>query len=230
MYMHSPAACEWIPTPRHPACTFAVSCPGAFAGAAGQWVSHTQAEIRRGRWGFLPPVLCFKFVMAGRPWAGHAAVLILVAGSQNAKASRGKAETGKAKQSTALQGLCAGKITGGCSTARDGHRRTRTTAEISCTSSLFSAKVKRLECRLNFLQEERGQSMSTLLSSFSFSMAMAALLDTIETAGPVFKLQVRNLSTAPLHATRCNTCMSCRCRPVCLPAPLFIPGSRLPTA
>ena len=58
---------------------------------------------------------------------------------------------------------------------------------------------------------------------------MAALLDRLQ-VGPVLKLQGRNLFIAPLHATRCNTCMFCRCRPVCLPAPLFIPGLRLPTA
>ena len=84
MYMHSLAQrrAGGYPAPGTLPAHVLLAAPGAFAGAAGQWISHTQAEIRRGRWGFLPPVLCFKFVMAGRPWAGHAAVLILVAGSQ----------------------------------------------------------------------------------------------------------------------------------------------------
>lgn len=55
----------------HMCCWLAQACSQE---GMGQWVSHTQAEIRRGRWGFLPPVLCFKFVMAGSLWAGLAAV------------------------------------------------------------------------------------------------------------------------------------------------------------
>lgn len=85
--------------------------------AAGQWVSHTQAEIRRGRRGFLPPVLCFKFVMAGRPWAGLAAVLILVvvAGYEKCKRQaegqgniKRRQATGKTRHGTADEGLAQG--------------------------------------------------------------------------------------------------------------------------
>lgn len=82
--MHSPDGVRVETLPQappgwHPASAqvllLAAQCPGAFAAGrmgqwdCGEWIGHTQAEIRRGRWGFLAPVLCFKFVMAGRLWA-----------------------------------------------------------------------------------------------------------------------------------------------------------------
>jgi hypothetical protein len=67
---------------------------------------HTQAEIRRGRWGFLPPVLCFKFVMAGRLWAGLAAVLILVVGSQKKPKKQPNAKQKKKKEKKRHRQYC----------------------------------------------------------------------------------------------------------------------------
>lgn len=114
---------------------------------------------------------------------------------------------------------------------------------MSSSSSLFSAKVKRLQCRSNFLQEERGKAcprtrlwMNAFFSSFFFFLFG---MDTATTA----LLQVLCISHVYIHfkyaslaRNECGTCVYVLCAadadPSPSPAPLFSParGCPLPAA
>jgi hypothetical protein len=119
-----------------------------------------------------PPVLCFKSVLAGRLWAGLAGVLILVGGPleiQKSKPTQSKIPSKYERHGKGGLAIHKQLVQAGSQSVRDGarqtssHRRTGATTEMPSTCSLFSAKVKRLECRLNFCKEERGQSMVSTL-------------------------------------------------------------------